>query len=258
MELPDDVSGAQERFPLGPTKAVLIFLAFLGTQIVVGMLVGVVGGIWIVATRGAAGPAVLAEMERTVVMPAAALGLLVGGLVALLLTRVIFRASPRATWMQFIGWSAARRTDLLLAALAGVVLAVFYLFVLVLRLPPAPGQQWGPVVRAVRFGGWPRHVWVGLAVLVAPPVEEFVFRGVLLAGFSRSWTAASAGTLVTLLFVTCHLTEIWGYAPAMLSVLALGMATLFARVRTHSLAPAIALHAAYNLALAVFVYVEAA
>jgi membrane protease YdiL (CAAX protease family) len=91
-------------------------------------------------------------------------------------------------------------------------------------------------------------------LVVAPPIEEFMFRGVLFAGLSRSWSVASAGTLVTLVFLASHLTEVWGYPPAVVSVAAVGTAALFARIHTKSLAPAVALHAAYNLMLTVSVY----
>jgi membrane protease YdiL (CAAX protease family) len=64
----------------------------------------------------------------------------------------------------------------------------------------------------------------------------------------------SAVTLVTLLFVASHLPEVWGYPPAMVAVGALGVAALYARIRTQSLVSAVALHAAYNLALALAVH----
>jgi membrane protease YdiL (CAAX protease family) len=109
-------------------------------------------------------------------------------------------------------------------------------------------------VEAVNSGGWPRHLWAVLALLVAPPVEEFLFRGVLFAGFVRSWSMASSGALVTLLFPAAHATEARGYAPAIVSIAAVGTLTLLARIHTDSLAPGVALHAAYNLVLAASLY----
>jgi membrane protease YdiL (CAAX protease family) len=94
--------------------------------------------------------------------------------------------------------------------------------------------------------------------VVAPPVEEFVFRGVLFAGFRRSWKTGAAGALVTLLFIAAHFTEVAGYGPAVIAVALVGAATLVARIATDSLAPAIALHASYNLGLVVALYAATA
>jgi len=135
-----------------------------------------------------------------------------------------------------------------------MILAVIYLTGLALYASPSATQHWGPMVRAASSGGWPRHLWTLLALVIAPPVEEFMFRGVMFAGLSRSWSATTAGTVVTVLFLAIHLTEIWGFAPAVVSITALGIAALLARVLTGSLAPAIALHTAYNLVIVVATY----
>src|SRR5258705_3080346 len=107
-----------------------------------------------------------------------------------------------------IGWARASSRDLLRASAAGVGLGVVYLFVLVPAIEPSPGRELGPLASAALAGGWARHAWAFLAVLVAPPVEEFVFRGVLLTGFRRSWGLAPAGALVSVLFVAAHFSEI--------------------------------------------------
>ena len=253
MEPTNDPATAEAQPPLGPKKALLILLAFFGAQVFTGIAIGVAGAIWFVIRRGNAGPEVIAEAQRAVIMPAAILGLILGGLVALGLTWRVFRGA-RTQGLHSIGWSGASPRDLLVAGLAGAAIAAFYRFGLVHHVPAAPEHHWGPVVQAVSSGGWPRHLWTGLALVIAPPVEEFVYRGVLFGGLSRSWSVTSAGTLVTLLFVASHGTEIWGYPPAMVSVAAVGIAALVARIRTKSLAPAVALHAAYNLVLAASIY----
>ncbi len=137
--------------------------------------------------------------------------------------------------------------------LLGFGLSVVYL-TLAVTFPPAPDQLKGPLHSAVMMGGWPRHIWVLLALLVAPPVEEFVFRGVLFAGFSRSWGPYVSGLIVTVVFVALHALEISGYWPALLAITTLALAALYARIKTNSLAPAIVLHASYNLLATVGVY----
>ncbi len=99
---------------------------------------------------------------------------------------------------------------------------------------------------ALQGGGWILYTWATLAVLIAPPIEEFMFRGVLWTGFSRSWGPVVAAIVVTLVFVVIHLTEAAGYPPALLSITAMAAAALAARIVTGSLVPPIFLHAAYN------------
>jgi len=107
-------------------------------------------------------------------------------------------------------------------------------------------------------GGWQRHLWALLALSIVPPVEEFVFRGVLFGGLWRSWGLPAASCLTTILFALFHVTSSHPYFPAMVMVTCVGAAQLWARVASRSLAPSIAMHAAYNLGLVVTVYLGAA
>ena len=94
-----------------------------------------------------------------------------------------------------------------------------------------------------------------LAVLIAPPIEELLFRGLMLRGLMASWGVTAAGVVVTTLFFVLHLFEAVRYWPAMVAILTLSVATLGVRLRTGSVVAATAVHAAYNAALAVAVYV---
>ena len=48
----------------------------------------------------------------------------------------------------------------------------------------------GPVAKMAASNGMGRAVWAVLAVLIAPPVEELLFRGVMLRGMIASWGGA--------------------------------------------------------------------
>jgi len=98
----------------------------------------------------------------------------------------------------------------------------------------------------VQSGGWTLAVWAVLAVVVAPPVEEFVFRGVLLAGLSSRMRAPVAAFVVTLVFALGHVAEAIHYWPAWVGIIGLGIATAWSRLRSGTLLPAVALHASYN------------
>jgi membrane protease YdiL (CAAX protease family) len=91
-------------------------------------------------------------------------------------------------------------------------------------------------------------------VLLAPPVEEFVFRGVLWAGLSRSLPRPLSAVVVCASFILSHVTEARGYWPAWLAISTLAVALLAFRVRGGSLLPAWVLHTSYNTALVVAAY----
>jgi membrane protease YdiL (CAAX protease family) len=99
-----------------------------------------------------------------------------------------------------------------------------------------------------------RIAWAVLALVFAPLVEEFFFRGLLLRGFTSSWGRRIGGLIVTLLFIATHLFETFNYWPATLAILFLGIITLLARWSTGSLLPALAAHLAYNSIIVVAVF----
>ena len=88
------------------------------------------------------------------------------------------------------------------------------------------------------MSGMAGRIAVGIAALfVAPPVEEFLFRGLLFKGFSESWGLTAGGIVVSALFVLLHIPETWHYWPANFAVAALAAATLITRRLTGSLFP---------------------
>ena len=236
---------------LGAGRALAVFLAYFGAQLVAGILVGIVF-VGYALTRNVRDPNIAADAPRLVVLPAALLGLVAGGLVALWMVRRTL-PGPLPSALREIGWCRASARALLVSALAGAALAATYLFVLTPYAAAPPADQWGPMSAAAGAGGWARHAWAVLALL-APPVEEFVFRGVLLAGLRRSWSVASAATVVTALFVAAHFGEVLVYSPAFAAIILAGTATVVARIATGSLLPPIVLHGCYNLGLVVAVY----
>jgi membrane protease YdiL (CAAX protease family) len=239
---------------LSAGRALAIFLAYFGAQLVAGILVGIVFVGYAISRRGV-DPHIAMDAQRLLILPAALLGLMAGGLVAFWMVRRSL-PGPLPSALRAIGWCKASSRDVLVSALAGAGLAAVYLFVLTPHSASPPVEQWGPLATAASAGGWARHAWALLALL-APPVEEFVFRGVLLAGLSRSWSTPSAAAVVTALFVAAHFGEVLVYAPAFVAIILAGIATVVARVVTRSLVPAMVLHGCYNLGLVLAVYAGA-
>jgi membrane protease YdiL (CAAX protease family) len=235
-----------------------VFLAYLGVQLFVGLLVGMVGGILAVLSGGPGNPGAVLVAVQQVILPASFIGLVGGGLTVYALARRSLPGSLGSGALRPIGWNAAPPRALLLAILAGLGLAALYLLVLVPAAPSVSGQHIGTLAGAASLGGWYRHGWAVLLLLIAPPVEEFVFRGVLMAGFASAWTTGTAGTVVAFLFWLLHFADMQSYGPALIAVALVAGATVVARVTADSLVPAIVLHASYNLGIVIAVYAGAA
>jgi len=233
--------------PLRARRALWILASFFFVQIVAGVLVGFLIAIFSTAY----GTARTAWSVSAV--PATIAGLVLGGLLALRMSKRTFGRSQHDLY-QTIGWSRASRFQVLGSALVGIALSGIYLFVAFRVFPPKLQYSWSPFGDAVVNGGWPRHGWALLALVVAPVVEEFLFRGIVFAGLARSWPVPFASLVTTILFVLGHGFSLHPYWPSILAITLFAVAALRARIVTKSLTPCISMHAAYNLGMVVAVY----
>lgn len=86
----------------------------------------------------------------------------------------------------------------------------------------------------------------GLAVLVAPFMEELVFRGVLFSFFERVGGFGVAVPATAVLFAALHYPEYAGAWTHVFMILVVGLVLSVARASTGSLVPSFLLHTAYN------------
>lgn len=242
---------------VGAGKAVLIAFVFYITQFIVVFVVSIAAVVYYKAAGVRLTPLMTVQIQKSVTLPAALLGLIASGSAVLLLTRKLLRRSGLQGGLASLGWRSARSREIAVGLCAGLTFAAFYLLLLARIFPPAPAQKWGPMAAAAATGGWQRPLWAVMALL-APPIEEFVFRGVLWSGLRRSFGAATASFLVTALFVVSHATEALRYWPAWLPIATLGVGTVSLRAQSGSLLPPLAAHAAYNVCLVLMVYLGAA
>ena len=112
----------------------------------------------------------------------------------------------------------------------------------------------GPLAEMASQGGVMRLLFAMLAVICAPLVEEFLFRGVMLAGFTRSWGLPVAVVLCSTIFVALHITELLRFWPATFGLAGIAALTMLLRIGTRSLGPAVAAHMGYNGLLVMYVY----
>lgn len=244
---------ARPRF--AAAQASVSFILLLVAQAIAGMVV-MVGAMVVAVVRGVDinSPQFTNRLMAGATVPLLLAAGGVSALVVWLIGRFWARDIVNDRSAAGVGLVPARRQQILGWLLAGAVAGATYLAVAMWLVPPGAGAKAGPLAAAAAAGGASRLVWAALALLFAPPVEEFFFRGVLLSGFTASWGPKIAAVVVTLLFLFMHIFETWSYWPATVAIVALAVAALIARRTTGSLYPAMALHFAYNAAIVVAVF----
>lgn len=221
-------------------RSLLLFAAYVGTQLGTGIAIGIVVAL-AYGTRHDRGAA---EALNAAMLVGAAIGLTSAGGCVFMLVRRMLRGEPEG--LRVLGWQPTTPRRQAIAAVSGIVLGLLYATVLARFFPLAPEVKMGPIAQAVSEGGWKLYLWVVLALFVAPPVEEFVFRGALWTGLRRSWGPVPGAIVVTALFVVMHMLESGRYPPALVAIGTLGLACIVARALTGSLVASIALHMGYN------------
>jgi membrane protease YdiL (CAAX protease family) len=101
-----------------------------------------------------------------------------------------------------------------------------------------------------RSGGPEVVVLVLVVALLAPVVEELLFRGLLLRSLARRTTAVAAVAISAAVFALVHLLDP-STLPVMAPLLLVGVVAGFRSVRTGDLSQAILIHGGFNLLSAV-------
>jgi membrane protease YdiL (CAAX protease family) len=234
----------------GAAKAFAAYFLIFFAQFVTGVVVMIVAMV-VAALHGknVSDAAAIRELANRILAPTLVLAAGATAITILGIARLWAWHLVRDRTSLGLGVTRASVRAILAWSLAGVAMAATYLATARWLVPPDPSTPLGPLASAATAGGASLIAWVFLALVFAPPFEEFFFRGLLLKGFITSWGKAAGGCTVVILFVAGHLFETWAYWPATLTIAVLGTATVLARQMTGSLFPAIALHGAYNLAI---------
>lgn len=126
----------------------------------------------------------------------------------------------------------------------GMLLQVAVLLIVVL-LPPPPDLV-SPLERLLRQGAWAMWLVLVVAVVIAPFVEEVLFRGLLLGALRRHWPFPLAALAVTVVFTALHASQTRTYWPALAGIFLCGWVLAGLRERSGSLWPPVALHMGFN------------
>lgn len=154
-------------------------------------------------------------------------------------------------WGPAFGWSRPKPIDLALGlggAVAEFIGRIVVVVVLVVAIPALRGQTQSNIDLSGRPAGEIALLLV-LAVLIAPPVEELIFRGVLLRSLMRRVSFWPAALISSALFAGLHLYEVHGVAAMVLlfaSIAVFGIGQCLLVRWTGRLATSITAHAVSN------------
>ena len=236
------------RSPFGAALAFAIFLLYLFAQVIASFVAVFIAALVTIIRNGGALPAAdaIVPMSLAIATPLAfGAGAIVIAGATLLWTRHLFEErGPRG-----LGWRRGALRQHLLAALGGIVMAAFWMLALKYVLPPISPKQYGPFAQMLTGSTWSRAAVAFVGVAMAPPIEELLFRGILLAGFARRFGVIAGCVISTTLFVTLHLGETIHYLPALGAIAVVGVVLLLIRLRSDSIVVAMIFHATYNAAL---------
>jgi CAAX protease family protein len=229
--------------PLRPRNVFAALGVYLAAQIVVWIIVATI-------TVVRMGPASLGQ-ERLIhavwssVIIALPASLITGGIAVLLLIRKWSRrlGAPVVARILGLSWGSKRQIGAALAT--GAALSILAIPLMALA-PEAPADPISQVVTSSISARW---AWICSAVLLAPPIEELMFRGVMLGGLARTWNVRAAAVVSGGTFWLLHSPE-WIRWPAAVAIGLLTIVVTLLRLRTKALGPSVAAHFAYNLVLA--------
>jgi hypothetical protein len=121
--------------------------------------------------------------------------------------------------------------------LVGVLLGLLF---------PPPEDLANPMLRFITYGRWAVALLFVMAVIMAPFLEEALFRGILLPALRRRLPFVPAALLVTVLFAGLHAVQTGGYLPALAAIAVTGYLLAWLREASDSLWPPVIFHMGFN------------
>jgi membrane protease YdiL (CAAX protease family) len=231
-------------------RAFALFALFLIIQTLTGFLIGM-GNAVIAALQGAnlQDPQVMAQVNQQAIVLATLIGFFLASAIVLFLSIRWFPQKIHDRTMTGAAWKSGPPRSLLLGFGIGLLIAISYLVLAPLMSTPPGEENMGPFARMATTPGLQQVVALIIGLILAPPAEELLFRGVMFGGFCRSFGPVWAATLTTVIFVASHILEAIHFWPAFLFITLMALAALWLRLFTKTIGPSIALHFSYNLVI---------
>ena len=242
--------GAARPVRFGPAQAVWLLLGFIGMELagLLGflLLLNIVRVLLMVATRE---PPLFNAASPGADILATLFGMLAAGCWC---AWYIGRRGPARLHDPSpggIAWRPAPPAGYAMALFAAIAVIAVVMTVLRFLPPNAAKLENLPDARLYATSGWSAAAGILLMVLIAPPLEEFVFRGGMFAALASRFSPLTAGTVTTLAFMAVHAPEKIHYPPGFIDVGLMGAIAAWMRVRFGSIRPGMLLHVLYNAGL---------
>lgn len=169
------------------------------------------------------------------------------GVMDLLLIAFIFfliRIVHGLSFLETIKWVPSHHYGTRFLVTLGATLAVSVLTVSALFPPASPP----PIEKLITSSG-ALYMFVLLGVVVAPVVEEIIFRGFLFRVLEDLSGPKVALPCTAILFALLHVPQLWGSWAGILLIFVVGYTLSLIRQRSNSLIPSFIVHTSYNATL---------
>ena len=252
-----DSSPVQATIP-SAKRAILIFVSFFLLQILAGASLGIVYVVIYAFGGGDLGDteALNASIESSTM----AIGLIASNIASLLLVFWLWRKARNPNdgiTFQFLGIKKCSLASLRRPAAFGVGLVISYVLIASLLFPAADGAEFGPMTTMSQSSSWGLILWIVSVLLLAPVIEELLFRGLILKSFLQSWPSPPASyiavSITVIGFTSLHYQEFVYYPFAGVGVLMMASMATYFRLKTDNLFAAGAVHLSYNFTLVLLV-----
>ena len=233
---------------LDARSATIILVAAIATQVVAGTLTSLVGYV-LAASASIHGGTRAGSTASLGTATAILLPLLTGAAVLFTSSRRI-PESLKDRSPQGAAWVAGPPVKIVRGLVAGLVIgaccwAVAASSTQTVRLrSKVPSSTPNASVSSVKVAE------ATAAILLAAPVEEALFRGVLYGGYRQTFGSAWAAVITTWIFILWHGPQVSRSPGESIPLSILALAALWFRLTSGAIGPSIALHAGYNSAIA--------
>jgi len=246
---------ALEAKPLPPRETwrlrdLLLFIGFVGVAMIIVLVCNVVVSVAYVILAPLVGWTMpIFELQKN------AIYLLTMQMVwyALLLAYIYFLVAVyyRLPFWKGLKWQKLTANNALRYLLGGAVLSLA-----VLIAPRFLPEKKGFPLEKMFSSSGSAYAIALFAVLIAPFMEELLFRGLLFAFFEKHGGLRFAIVSTALLFAGLHIPEYWGAWQSLIMILVVGIVFSTVRGLTRSVTPSYILHVAYNGSQMLLLYVQ--
>jgi len=174
-------------------------------------------------------------------------GHIMGLVYLVILAKRIFPDFLKDRSMTGAAWVAGKAKDNFMGIFIGVILAILYFYISSFFNGNSPDTErlWQWAEKGAYFKVTIIILIIN-SIIMFPLAEELMFRGIILAGFNRSFGLIWGCILTTILFISIHGSSL-ERLNFQITILCISIAFLLIRLKTGAIGPAIALHSTYNL-----------